>query len=138
MSVATTPMLAPVTRALGGTRRQKRNSDQSWEVTEADLNMYAMIIGRPQSDAEKLEAMQLARRKQELREAREAEDAERKALGPSWSPAVLCSYLRGICVGTTHLRVGGPQFSGWVRHLSMRARQRLLETQVRLTNVRAR
>ena len=139
MSVATTPVLAPVTRALGGTRRQqKRSSDQSWEVTEADLNMYAMIIGRPQSDAEKLEAMQLARRKQELREAREAEEAECKALGPAWSPVVLCSYLRGICSGAIQLRVGGPHFSGWVQHLSMQARQRLLETQVRLTSTRAR
>ena len=138
MSGATSPMLAPVTRAIGGPRRQKRSSDQNWEVTEADLNMYAMIIGRPQSDAEKLEAMQLARRKQELREARDAENAERRDLGPSWSPAVLCSYLRGICVGTIQLRVGGPQFSGWVRHLSMQARQRVLETQVRLTNARPR
>jgi hypothetical protein len=139
MSVATTPVLAPVTRALGGTRRQqKRRSDQTWEVTEADLNMYAMIIGRPQSDAEKVEAMQLARRRQELREAREAEEAERRELGPSWSPAVLCAYLRGICVGTIQLRVGGPQISGWVRQLSMHARQRLQETQMRLTNARAR
>ena len=138
MSVATTPVLAPVTRVLGGSRRQqKRRSDQTWEVTEADLNMYAMIIGRPQSDAEKVEAIQLARRKQELREAREAEEAERRELGPSWSPAVLCAYLRGICVGTIQLRVGGPQFSGWVRTLSMQARQRLQETQVRLTNARA-
>ena len=139
MSVATTPVMAPVTRVLGGSRRQqKRSSEQSWEVTEADLNMYAMITGRAQSDAEKLEAMQLARRKQELREAREAEEAERKALGPSWSPAVMFSSLRGICVGTVQFRVGGPQFSGWVRYLSVQARQRLLETQVRLTNARTR
>ena len=138
MSVATTPVLAPVTRVLGGTRKQKRRSDPNWEVTEADLNMYAMIVGRPQSDAEKIEAMQLARRKQELREAREAEEADRRALGPSWSPAVMFSYLRGVCVGTIQFRVGGPQFSGWVRALSMQARQRLQETQVRLTNARAR
>jgi hypothetical protein len=146
MSVATTPVLAPVTRALngtlggisGGNRRQKRRSDQNWEVTEADLNMYAMIVGRPQSDAEKVAAMQLARQKQEERDAREAEEAEWRQLGPSWSPTVLCAYLRGICVGTIQFRVGGPQFSGWVRQLSMQARQRLQETQVRLTNARTR
>src|SRR5688500_11049234 len=135
MSVATSPVLAPVTRALngtlGGNRRQKRRSDQNWEVTEADLNMYAMIVGRPQSDAEKVAAMQLARQKQELRDAREAEEAEWRQLGPSWSPTVLCAYLRGICVGTI-------QFRGWVRQLSMQARQRLQVTQVRLTNARTR
>ena len=135
MSGAT--MLAPVTRALGATGK-KRRSDQSWEVTEADLNMYGMIIGRAPSDAEKVAAIQLARQKAEEREIREAEEAERRSLGPSWSPAVLCSYLRGICVGTIQLRVGGPQFSGWVRHLSMQARQRLLETQARLANARTR
>lgn len=137
MSGATIPVLAPVTRALGGTRK-KRRSDQSWEVTEADLNMYGMIIGRTPSDAEKVAAIQLARQNAEEREIREAEEAERKALGASWSPAVLCSYLRGICVGTIQFRVGGPQFSGWVRTLSMQARQRLLETQARLVNARAR
>lgn len=137
MSGATMPVLAPVTRALGGTRK-KRRSDQSWEVTEADLNMYGMIIGRTPSDAEKVAAIQLARQKAEEREIREAEEAERRSAGPSWSPSVLCSYLHGICVGTIQLRVGGPQFSGWVRHLSMRAHQRLLETQARLANARAR
>ena len=137
MSGATIPVLAPVSRALGGARR-KRRSDQNWEVTEADLNMYGMIIGRTPSDAEKVEAIRLARRNAEMREIRDAEDAERRALGPSWSPAVLCSYLRGICVGTIQLRVGGPQFSGWVRHLSMQARVRLQETQARLAGPRPR
>ena len=138
MSGATTPVLAPVSRALAGVRK-KRRSDQSWEVTEADLNMYGMIIGRTPSDAEKVEAIQLARRKAELREARDAEEAEwRKTVGTGWSPAVLCSYLRGICVGTIQFRVGGPQFSGWVRQLSMQARQRLQETQIRLSNARTR
>ena len=138
MSGATIPVLAPVSRALGGARK-KRRSDQSWEVTEADLNMYGMIIGRTPSDAEKVEAIRLARQKAELREARDAEDAEwRKTVGTGWSPAVLCNYLRGICVGTIHLRVGGPQFSGWVRQLSMQARQRLQETQIRLSNARTR
>lgn len=138
MSGATIPVLAPVSRALGGTRK-KRRSDQTWEVTEADLNMYGMIVGRTPSDAEKVAAIQLARQKAELREARDAEEDEwRRAVGSSWSPAVLCSYLRGICVGTIQLRVGGPQFSGWVRHLSTQARQRLQETQVRLTNARVR
>jgi hypothetical protein len=100
--------------------------------------MYAMIVGRSPSDAEKIEAMQLAHRKAELRELRAVEEAERRALGPSWSPAVLCSYLRGVCDGTIRIRLGGPQFSSWVRHLSSQARQRLLETQARFASAKAR
>jgi hypothetical protein len=137
MSGSTTPVLAPVTRVLGGTRK-KRRSDQGWEVTEADLNMYGFIVGRAPSDAEKVEAIQLARELAARREARDSEALARKALGPSWSPAVLCSYLRGICTGTVDLRVGGPQFSGWIRQVSTQARQRLQETQARLANARAR
>ena len=140
MSGATIPVLAPVSRALGGTRK-KRRSDQTWEVTEADLNMYGMIVGRAPSDAEKVAAIQLARQKAERREELDAQEAEwRRAsgIGSSWSPVVLCSYLRGICVGTIQFRMGGPQFSGWVRHLSTQARQRLQETQVRLSGPRPR
>jgi hypothetical protein len=137
MSGTTTPVLAPVTRVLGGARK-KRRSDQSWEVTEADLNMYGFIVGRAPSDAEKVEAIQLARELAARREARDSEALARKSMGPSWSPSVLCSYLRGICTGEVELRICGPQFSGWVRQVSMQARQRLQETQARLANARAR
>lgn len=132
MSGSTTPVLTPVMRAGGGMRKQVRRSDQCWEVTEADLNMYAMIVGRSPSDAEKVEALTKARRRQERADARAAEELERRPQGPLWSPVVLCDYLRGLCVGTVQLRIGGPVFSGWVRNLSMQARQRLQETQARL------
>lgn len=138
MSGSSTPVLTPVMRAGLGTRKQVRRSDQCWEVTEADLNMYAMIVGRVPSDAEKVEALTRARRRQELADARAAEQLQRRPQGPAWSPLVLCDYLRAICVGTVQLRIGGPVFSGWVRHLSMQARLRLQETQARLTSPRTR
>jgi hypothetical protein len=130
-----TPVLA--SRALGGSRR-KRRSDQCWEVTDADLNMYGMIVGRAPSDAEKVAAIQKAKQRQEEADRRAAEEAERRPAGSAWSPAVLCSYLRGLCVGTVELRIGGPQFSGWVRQLSMQARQRIQESQSRLAGPRTR
>ena len=137
MSGTTTPVRAPVSRALAGSRRKKR-SDQCWEVTDADLNMYGMIVGRAPSDAEKVAAIRKAKQRQELADARAAEEAGRRPQGPAWSPAVLCSYLRGLCVGTIELRVGGPQFTGWVRQLSAQARQRIQESQARLAGPRAR
>lgn len=137
MSGSTTAVRTPVSRAQGGLRKRRR-SDQRWEVTEADLNMYGMIVGRAPSDTEKVEAMRRAREQAEMREAREAEEADRRGGGPSWSPMVLCGYLRGICVGTVRLNVGGPQFTGWVRHLSAQARLRLQETQARLAGPRTR
>lgn len=139
-SGVTTPVLSPVMRAGGtrGARKQIRRSDQCWEVTEADLNMYAMIVGRAPSDAEKLEALAKARRRQERADAEAIELAERRPAGSAWSPTILRDYLRGICNGTVQLRFGGPVFSSWVRHLSIQARQRLQETQARLTSARAR
>ena len=137
MSGTTSPVLTPVSRALSGTRRKKR-SDQCWEVTDADLNMYGMIVGRAPSDSEKLAAIQKAKERQELADARAAEEAGLRRQGGAWSPAILCSYLRGLCVGTIQLRVGGPQFTGWVRQLSAQARQRLQESQARLAGPRAR
>jgi hypothetical protein len=137
-SGVTTPVLAPVTRTLGGSRKQVRRSDQCWEVTEADLNMYGMIVGRSPSDAEKLEALTRARRRQEAADARAMELTGRRPAGSAWSPMVLCDYLRGVCEGTVPFRFGGPVISAWVRNLSMRARLRLQETQARLTSARAR
>jgi hypothetical protein len=138
MSGSSTPVLTPVTRAMAGTRKQVRRSDQCWEVTEADLNMYAMIVGRVPSDAEKIEALTRARQRQERADARAAEESRRRAQGPAWSPVVLCDYLRGLCAGGTQVRIGGPVISGWVRHLSMRAKLRLQETQARLTAAKTR
>ena len=132
MSGTSTPVLTPVTRAGLGARKQVRRSDQCWEVTEADLNMYAMIVGRVPSDSEKVEALMKARQRQERADARAAEELSRRPQGPAWSPLVLCDYLRGLCTGTVQLRIGGPVFSGWVRNLSMQARLRLQETQARL------
>lgn len=134
MSGSTTAGRVAVSRALSGSRKRRR-SDQRWEVTEADLNMYGMIVGRTPSDAEKVEAIQRSR---EQAERREAEEPDLRAPGASWSPVVLCGYLHGLCVGTVRLNVGGPQFSGWVRHLSAQARVRLQQTQARLAGPRAR
>ena len=138
MNGSTTPVLTPVTRSGLRTRKQVRRSGQCWEVTEADLNMYAMIVGRVPSDAEKVEALTRARRRQERADELAAEQLQRRPQGPMWSPVVLCDYLRGICTGAVQLRIGGPVFSGWVRHVSSRARQRLQETQARLTSARTR
>ena len=137
MSGATTPVFTPVTRATGGMRKQVRRSDQCWEVTEADLNMYAVIVGRVPTDAEKVEALTRARQRQELADERAVEAEQRRPQGPLWSPVVLCDYLRGLCVGTVQLRLGGPIFTGWVKHLSTQARQRLQETQARFAGSRS-
>jgi hypothetical protein len=138
MSETLTPVLAPVTRALTGARRPRR-SDQRWEVTNADINMYAMIVGRAPSEAERLAALTGvdADGNPIPRPSPERRDEDTRLAGRSWSPAVMFTYLRGLCVGTIELR-GGPQFSGWVRQLSMQARQRIQETQVRLAAPKAR
>jgi len=52
---AATPVAVPVSRAIGGPKR--RRSDQRWEVTEADLNMYTLIVGRAPSEAERVAAL---------------------------------------------------------------------------------
>ena len=134
MSGSTSAAFSPVSRVVGGARKQvRRRSDQCWEVTEADLHMYGMIVGRVPSDAEKVEALVKARRRQERADERALERLDRRPQGPMWSPAVLCNYLRGLCTGAVELRVGGPVISGWVRSLSAQARQRLQESQARLT-----
>jgi hypothetical protein len=129
---------APVTRVLGGprgSRKYKRRSDQVWEVTGADLDMYAAIVGRaPPTDAEKVAALALARERAAQAEAQAAEEAQRPS-GPPWSPVVLCNYLRELCVGTMQLQVGGPQVYGWVRTVSIQARLRIQQTQARFAAV---
>ena len=138
MSGSITPVLTPASRLKVGLRKQVKRSDQCWEVTEADLDMYGMIVGRAPSDSEKVEALLKARRRQELADQRAAEDLQRRPPASGWSPMVLCDYLRGICNGAIEFRFGGPMISAWVRNLSIQARQRLQETQARLTSARAR
>src|SRR5688500_8107162 len=136
----------PVTRALDGVVRKRRRSDQRWEVTEADLNMYALITGRAPSEAERVAALTgISEEERKLREAgaghggtigamasrlmsrsRPDEDEALDAPGRTWSSAVLFAYLRdGVCyfsANLAQLRVSRPQVSAWVRHVSMEAR----------------
>jgi hypothetical protein len=137
MSETLTPVLAPVTRALTGARRPRR-SDQRWEVTDADINMYAMITGRAPSEAERLAALTgVDADGNPVRRRADRRDDDTPLAGRTWSPAVMFTYLRGLCVGSIELR-GAPQFSGWVRQLSMQARQRIQETQARLATPKPR
>ena len=155
-----TPALVPVSvsRAIGGPRKRRR-SDHRWEVTEADLNMYALITGRPPSEAERVAALTGVPNEQTaLRDAGAGTGGTAGALGgiasrllsrsrseeidrPTWSPAMLYACLRDVYYFGAHLtqlRVTRPQVSAWVRHLSTEARRRLQETQTRLTAPRGR
>jgi hypothetical protein len=161
-SDGTTPAaLVPVSvsRALGGPRKRRR-SDQRWEVTEADLNMYALITGRPPSEAERVAALTgIPNEETALRDAGAGTGGTAAALGgmasrllsrtrpdeseerSSWSPAALYACLRDVYYFGAHLtqlRVTRPQVSAWVRHVSTEARRRLQETQARLSAPRGR
>ena len=147
-----------VSRALGGPRRRRR-SDR-WEVTEADLNMYALITGRAPTEAERLAALSgIPSEATALRDAGAGTGGTSSALGgiasrllsrtrptasadrPGWSPAFLYACLRDVYYFGAHLtqlRVTRPQVSAWVRHLSTEARRRLQETQARLTAPKSR
>ena len=139
------PVAVPVSRALGGGK--PRRSDQRWEVTEADLNMYGLIVGRAPSDAERVAALTPV-----PNEATALHDAGAGRGGsgsfmrwrgrgghgdvPTWSPSVMFAYLRDVYHFSTNL--SGPQVSAWVRHVSTEARRRLQETQARLAAPRTR
>jgi hypothetical protein len=128
-----------VTRALGGARKRRR-SDQRWEVTEADLNMYGLIVGRPPSEAEKVAALTGIPNEATALNAAGAgrggrEMNRRGAAGRPWSPAVMFAYLRNVYYFSTNL--SGPQVSAWVRQLSGEARRKLQETQARLVAARS-
>src|SRR5216117_3381383 len=56
IAAAAKPVAVPVSRAIGGTRKRRR-SDQRWQVTEADLNMYGLIVGRAPTEAERIAAL---------------------------------------------------------------------------------
>ena len=155
------PTLVPVSRALGGPRKRQR-PDQRWEVTEADLNMYALITGRAPSDAERVAALTGVPNEETavleagagtggvmggvignvasrfLSRSRPEHDDD---AGANWSPAALYGYLKGVYYFGAHLtqlRVTRPQVSAWVRHVSIEARRRLQETQARLVSSRTR
>ena len=142
---AATPVAVPVSRAIGGPRR--RRSDQRWEVTEADLNMYTLIVGRAPSEAERVAALTpVPNEATALRDAGAGRGGSGAFLrwrdrahygdAPTWSPAVMFSYLRDVYHFGAQLT--GPHFSAWVRHVSTEARRRLQETQARLTPPRTR
>ena len=135
----------PVSRAVGGPRGRRR-SDQRWEVTEADLNMYGLIVGRAPSEAERVAALTpVPNEATALRDAgagrggmmRRGQWAARGGGdGPTWSPTVMFSYLRDVYYFSTNLTA--PQVTAWVRHVSTEARRRLQETQARLASARTR
>src|SRR6476469_4565293 len=117
-STGSSPTLVPVSRAVGGPRRRGR-PDQRWEVTEADLNMYALITGRAPSEAERVAALTgvpseetalleagagtggvaggmmggVASRLLSRSRPRDAGDGDSV---PNWSPAALYGYLKGV------------------------------------------
>lgn len=139
----------PVTRASRG-GRQRRRSDQRWEVTEADLNMYGLIVGRPPTEAEKVAALTpVPNEATALRDAGAGQDGggfprrgrQASESGGTWSPAVMFAYLREVysfSANLTQVRLTGPQVSAWVRQMSGEARRRLQETQARLAAPRTR
>jgi hypothetical protein len=159
------PTLVPVARALGGPRRRSR-ADQRWEVTEADLNMYALITGRAPSDAERVAALSgVPNEETALLEAGAGTGGLAGGVAgglmggvasrflsrsrphgspdgdsaPNWSPAALYGYLKGVYsfgAHLTQLRVTRPQVAAWVRQVSVEARRRLQETQARLSSAR--
>jgi hypothetical protein len=142
---AAKPMAVPVSRAIGGPRRKR--SDQRWEVTEADLNMYTLIVGRAPSEAERVAALTpVPNEATALRDAGAGRggsgaflrwrDRAHQADLPTWSPAVMFSYLRDVYHFSTNLT--GPHVAAWVRHVSTEARRRLQETQARLAPPRTR
>ena len=141
-----TPVAVPVNRAIGGSRHRRR-SDQRWEVTEADLNMYGLIVGRAPTEAEKVAALSpVPNEATALRDAGAGRggfavfprwgERVRNGDGSSWSPGVMFSYLRDVYYFGTSLT--GPQVSAWVRQMSGEARRRLQETQARLAAPRGR
>jgi hypothetical protein len=134
----------PVTRAIGGPRRR---SDQRWEVTQADLNMYGLIVGRVPSEAERVAALTpLPNEATALRDAGAGRggsgaflrwrDRSHHGDAPTWSPTVMFAYLRDVYHFGAHIT--GPHVSAWVRHVSTEARRRLQETQARLAPPRTR
>lgn len=127
---------AQVSRALGGGPKRRR-SDPRWEVTDADLNMYALIVGRAPSETERLAALAGTSRERDALCAASSDNVGPEGAAPvparrSWSPGVLCHYLREFYNGNISLRVTGPQVSAWVRQLSTEARRRLQINQARV------
>src|SRR3954452_15676017 len=96
VSGAVTPVLTPMNRLKVGLRKQVKRADQCWEVTEADLDMYGMIVGRAPSDTRKVEALLKARGRQEVDDRRATKDPQRPPPPSGWSPMVLCDCIRGI------------------------------------------
>jgi hypothetical protein len=137
----------PVNRAVGGPRARRR-SDQRWQVTEADLNMYGLIVGRAPSESERVAALTpVPNEATALRDAGAGRGGMMRwgqwnarggagAEGPTWSPSVMFSYLRDVYYFSTNLTA--PQVTAWVRHVSTEARRRLQETQARLASARTR
>ena len=113
---------------------------QRFEVTEADLNMYAVITGRSPTDEERLNALHP--------EAAEpaAADADTDvavadqpgARRRGWSPGLLGAHLRGACpAGTVVQARRAPVPVGtWVRRLSGEARSLMQEARARLGAMR--
>ena len=138
------PVAVPVNRAMRGTRR--RRSDHRWEVTDADLDMYGLIVGRAPSEAERIAALTpVPNEDTALRDAGAGRSGSGGFLsrwydrglngdGRAWSPAVMFAYLRGMYSFSANLT--GPHVSAWVRHVSTEARRRLQETQARLAGTR--
>src|SRR3954453_7769481 len=96
MSGSITPVLTPMNRLKVGLRKQVKRAAQCWEVTEADLDLYGMIVGRAPSDSEKVEALLQARRRHELADQRAVEDLQRLPPASGWSPMMLRDFLRWI------------------------------------------
>ena len=98
------------------------------EVTQADLDMYAVIVGRTPTAEEQTQALQPPT-EEEIAEIESAMDQSVPVLR-SWSPLVLCSYLCGF--SSMQFKVRRPQIAGWVQRVSVEARRRLQESHARL------
>ncbi len=100
------------------------------QVTQADLDMYAVIVGRTPTLEEQTQALNPPEEVEETAEQQQVMESEASAPWlPSWSPVVLRSYLRGFSGG---FKVNRPHIASWVYRVSAEARKRLQESQARL------
>ena len=113
-----------------------RAKAQRFEVTEADLNMYAVITGRTPTDEERLNALCPEAAAAGTAEAAVVTDEAKARRG--WSPGLLGAHLRGACpVSTVVPARRAPEPIGtWVRRLSGEARSLMQEARARLGAMR--
>lgn len=107
-------------------------------VTQADLDMYGIIVGRTVTPEEQLHALELPEPNGGDTDGG-AESSGAYALeqrgsvrAGNWSPIVLCAHLRNFCAVGISMTINRPQLTAWARAFSTEARKRLSESHARL------